>query len=72
MGNEVLTTQQAADVLGLRPGTLEVWRWKGTGPPHIRLSKRAVRYRRADLDVWLASRVRRSTSDTGGDDAGAS
>ena len=55
MGEALLTTLQAADYMGLKPGTLETWRWeRGTdGPPYIRLSRRAVRYRRSDLDAWL-------------------
>ena len=62
---QLLDTRQAASVLGLQPGTLETWRWRGDGPPHVRLSARAVRYRRADLDVFIQQQTRRSTSDNG-------
>lgn len=34
----------------------------GEGPPFARLGG-AVRYRRADLDDWVRSRIARSTSD---------
>lgn len=44
--------------------TLERWRQTGDGPRYI-LVGRVVRYRRSDLDAWLASRVRLSTSDRG-------
>jgi excisionase family DNA binding protein len=60
----VLTTPQAARHLGLSPATLETLRTRGGGPPFVKLGRRVV-YRREDLDIWLARRVRTSTSDTG-------
>lgn len=63
--SELLTTAQAAERLGLAEKTLEAWRWRGGGPPFVRLSARAVRYRPEDLQTWVAERVRTSTSDTG-------
>ena len=62
---ELLTTRDAARVLGMRPSALESWRWKGEGPPHVRLTARAIRYRREDLERFIAERLRRSTSDRG-------
>jgi predicted DNA-binding transcriptional regulator AlpA len=55
-------TQQAAEFLGLKPRTLEVWRMRGEGPPHIRLGSRTIRYLEADLQEWLESKRRVSTS----------
>lgn len=49
---EYLTDEEAADLLGLEPKTIRVWR-KTRGLPFIRLSSRAVRIRRADLEAWL-------------------
>ena len=46
------TEQQAADYLQVAVGTLRRWRSEGTGPPALRVG-RTVRYRRADVDVWL-------------------
>jgi excisionase family DNA binding protein len=60
----VLTTRQAAEYLSLAETTLEKYRVYGGGPLFVRLG-RAVRYRLADLDGWLASCIRTSTSDTG-------
>ena len=60
----VLTTRQAAEYLSLAETTLEKKRVYGGGPLFIRLG-RAVRYRLADLDAWLASCIRTSTSDAG-------
>ena len=61
----LLDTNQVARILGYRPRTLEGMRSRGDGPPFIRLSPRAVRYRLSDLESWLDSRRRTSTS--GGD-----
>lgn len=60
----VLPTEHAATYLGLSPKTLETLRTRGGGPPFLKLGRRVV-YRKADLDTWLAARVRRSTSDPG-------
>lgn len=57
-----LTTVEAADYLGLQRTTLEAWRCRGGGPAFVKLG-RAVRYRRADLDAWIDSRVRANTSE---------
>ena len=61
----MLTTTQAADVLGLSPRTLEQLRVKGGGPEYFALGKRAIRYRRRALENWLDARRRKSTSDPG-------
>jgi hypothetical protein len=45
--------------------TLEAYRVKGGGPPFIVIGKRGVRYRRGDVQDWIAARRRRSTSDPG-------
>ena len=55
-----LTTLDAADYLGLQRSTLEAWRCRGGGPRFVKLG-RAVRYRQADLDSWIESRVRDNT-----------
>ena len=69
-GDLLLTQAQAARFLHIRPGSLANWRWRGEGPPFVRLSRRAIRYRRSDLDAWIRTRVRKSTSDTGHGDVG--
>ena len=64
----MLTTTQAAVVLGLSPRTLEQLRFKGGGPEYFALGKRAVRYRRRALENWLDARRRKNTSDPGPSD----
>lgn len=57
-----LDSDQAADYLGLKRTTLEAWRCRGGGPRFIKLG-RLVKYRRADLDSFIESRVRSNTSE---------
>jgi predicted DNA-binding transcriptional regulator AlpA len=59
----VLWTPEAARYLGLAASTLEKLRLTGEGPRFIRIGIRAVGYSTADLDAWLGSRARLSTSD---------
>lgn len=60
--DNLLDTKEAASKLGLDPRTLEAWRQRGSGPPFIRLSSRAVRYRQAALERFVEERERASTS----------
>lgn len=52
----LLTTSEAAAILALSPRTLESYRRKGGGPTFIALSRNVVRYRRTDLEAWVAAR----------------
>lgn len=57
-----MRTAEAAAYTGLAKSTLEKLRVSGDGCPFIRIG-RAVLYDPDDLDTWLASHRRRSTSD---------
>lgn len=59
---EVLNTPEAARYVRLSKPTLERFRISGDGPAFLKLGG-AVRYRKADLDEWLESRITRSTSE---------
>ena len=59
----ILNERDTATLLGLTARALQSWRMRGYGPPFVRISSRCVRYRREDLDAWLAARVVRSTSE---------
>lgn len=63
----LLTTAQAAAALGLSPRTLERYRVAGGGPRYRKVG-RWVRYLPVDLERWLESRARESTSDDGKSD----
>jgi hypothetical protein len=51
--NKLLTQAEAGEYLSLSPRLLQQWRYLGQGPPYARLG-RHIRYRRADLDAWVA------------------
>jgi predicted DNA-binding transcriptional regulator AlpA len=63
MTDACMRTPEAARYLGISESTLNKTRLTGDGPPFVKVTPRAVAYRKADLDAWLASRLRRSTSD---------
>jgi excisionase family DNA binding protein len=52
---ELLTDAQAAEYLAVQSRTLRLWRHTRQ-LPHIRISNRVLRYRKSDLDAWLARR----------------
>jgi excisionase family DNA binding protein len=57
-----LRTPEAAAYLNVQPATLEQWRWNGRGPRFVKIG-RSVRYRHADLDEFLGSRVFSNTTE---------
>lgn len=52
---ELLTTAQVAELVSIHPATLRGWRMHGEGPKWVRVGKATIRYRRSDLDNWMAS-----------------
>ena len=61
--DELLTTPQLADWLGVSKQTCEIARGKGTGAPFIRVSPTRIRYRVGSVREWLRSRTFKSTQD---------
>jgi hypothetical protein len=59
----LLSSEHAAQYLGISPRTLHNWRWLGggKGPAFVRVG-RAVRYDVRTLDAWIAGRTFDSTS----------
>jgi excisionase family DNA binding protein len=53
MDDALLDTEGAAEYLRVPAGTLSQWRYLGRGPAYAHVG-RAVRYRKVDLDAWLA------------------
>jgi len=50
---ELLTTTQAADILGVMPSSLVTWRCtKAVRVPFVKIGH-AVRYRRRDLEAYI-------------------
>lgn len=62
LNDPLLLTPEVARTARLTTRTMEALRVSGGGPPFLRIG-RAVRYRRSDVEAWLAARVRRSTSE---------
>ena len=60
----VMTPREAAAYLSLSVGRLAKLRLTGESPRFAKIGA-SVRYRRSDLDAWLQSRIRKSTSDPG-------
>lgn len=55
--DELIDTDAAAPVVGLSARTLKLMRLTGRGPRFVRLSRQTVRYRRADLAEFIASKT---------------
>ena len=65
-GRDLLTRKEAAELLLLKPQTLATWATKGwysTELPVVRLSRSATRYRREDVERFIASRTGKSRED---------
>lgn len=62
MIEQLLTTKQAAPILGVSIAFLERDRWAGARVPFIKIGSRAVRYRLSDLMGYIESCKRHSTS----------
>ena len=52
---ELLTIDEAAELLRAPVATLRYWRHLGTGPRSFRLGRRVL-YRRDDLHAWIDAR----------------
>lgn len=66
MAERMMRETEVADVLGVSRRTLQGWRWRGGGPPYLRIGS-AVRYEPAAVRAWLDAQRRTSTSDDGGE-----
>lgn len=49
MSSDVLTPQQLGDRLGMTPAALANLRYRGDGPVFMRIGRRTIRYRLADV-----------------------
>ena len=60
--NRLMNEIEAADLLCYSVRALQNWRHRGGGPDFVKVSSRSVRYRRIDLDKWIANRTVSNTS----------
>jgi predicted DNA-binding transcriptional regulator AlpA len=50
--DQLMTTEQAAEILNVPPATLRWWRHQQTGPRAFRLGARKIMYKRSDVIAW--------------------
>lgn len=65
MSSRMLSTAEAARMLGLKPYTLRRWRHEGKGPRFVKLAhsqQAAVIYLEDDVQAFIATRTFTSTS----------
>jgi len=63
MTTQLLNTKDAANYLCVSKAFLERDRWAGARVPFIKIGSRAVRYRASDLEAYIESRIKHSTSE---------
>lgn len=62
---ELLDNEQTAELLGIKPNTLEIWRVRGRGPAFVKFGSAKqcrVRYQRTAVMRWLHEQSFASTS----------
>ena len=62
--SSLVNEREAASILCYSVRALQNWRHRGGGPDFIKVSSRSVRYRRTDLEKWIAARTVSNTSQT--------
>jgi excisionase family DNA binding protein len=58
----LLSTKEAARLLGVHHNTLCKWRIRGVGPRFIKAGN-TVRYRGSDIEAWLQNRTYSNTAE---------
>ena len=61
MTPELLTPEQAGQILSMSSHSLAQMRYVGNGPAYVKISAKTIRYRRTDLEAWLQARTRTRT-----------
>ncbi|MEX3647243.1 helix-turn-helix transcriptional regulator [Mycolicibacterium porcinum] len=51
--SDLITAVEVAEMAGVSPGTVETWRWRGTGPAFHHIGRYVV-YDRAEVERWIA------------------
>jgi excisionase family DNA binding protein len=61
MINELMTTNEVADLLHRSEETLRYWRARGTGPRSFKAG-RGVLYKREDVESWINTQYERDNA----------
>lgn len=56
----LITSREAARILRVSITTIKRWRREGIGPRHTKIAG-GIRYRREDIDTYVAENLRSST-----------
>ena len=57
MDTTIFSAKEASRILGISEAALADWRKKGRGPAFFKAGPRLLKYRKADLDEWISSRM---------------
>ena len=49
--------KELAERLNVSERVFEAWRYRGGGPPFVKISVRCVRYREDDVNRWIAEHL---------------
>lgn len=60
--DRLINEYEAAEFVGFSVRALQNWRLRGGGPVFVKISARAVRYRKRDLIAWAEAHTQTSTS----------
>jgi Helix-turn-helix domain len=61
---------ELADRWGLSPRTLENWRWRGEGPPFVKIGRKVV-YRLIEVEAYEHEQLRKKPLSVGGATGGS-
>jgi predicted DNA-binding transcriptional regulator AlpA len=61
--DKLLTEKEVAEILGVRVGTMQQWRFHKRGPKYYTIGSRTIRYRPADIEAY----IKQQTSEEDGD-----
>jgi predicted DNA-binding transcriptional regulator AlpA len=60
-----MSERDTAALLGVSQKTLQGWRMRGEGPQYAKINARLIRYRRADLDEFIAAKMQQPSDSRG-------
>lgn len=63
--DQLMTEDQAADMICYSKRALQNWRLRGGGPKYVKVSARSIRYQRRDILEWIEARKRLHSADGG-------
>jgi predicted DNA-binding transcriptional regulator AlpA len=66
---DMATPAEVADALQTTTGSLAQMRFRGDGPKFVRVGRRKVMYRWADVESWIADSTRTRSDQKGGANA---